>query len=121
MKNTWFLIGFIILLLPGVAQAACRVAEGATFCQNGMTWKCERCSSQLCEIMTGKSCGKVVDPKAEAEFQRRERDNLVAALTEANWKIKGPDGASELLGVKPTTLISRMKKWGLERPESAGS
>ena len=57
----------------------------------------------------------------EAEFQRRERDNLVAALTKANWKIKGPDGASELLGVKPTTLLSRMKKWGLERPESAGS
>ena len=54
-----------------VAPAACRVAEGATFCQNGMTWKCERCSSQLCEIMTGKSCGKVVDPKVEAEFQRR--------------------------------------------------
>ena len=52
----------------------------------------------------------------EAEFQRRERDNLLAALTKANWKIKGPDGASELLGVKPTTLLSRMKKWGLERP-----
>jgi len=52
----------------------------------------------------------------EAEFQRRERDNLVAALEKANWKIKGPDGASELLGVKPTTLLSRMKKWGLERP-----
>src|SRR6267142_2150951 len=52
----------------------------------------------------------------EAEFQRRERDNLVAALKKANWKIKGPDGASELLGVKPTTLLSRMKKWGLERP-----
>jgi hypothetical protein len=71
MKIAWFLIGFIILLLPGVAQAACRVAEGATFCQNGMIWKCERCSSQLCEIMTGKSCGKVVDPKVEAEFLRR--------------------------------------------------
>jgi len=52
----------------------------------------------------------------EAEFERRERDNLVAALEKANWKIKGPDGASELLGVKPTTLLSRMKKWGLERP-----
>jgi len=51
----------------------------------------------------------------EAELQRRERDNLVAALEKTNWKIKGPDGASELLGVKPTTLLSRMKKWGLER------
>jgi transcriptional regulator with GAF, ATPase, and Fis domain len=52
----------------------------------------------------------------EAELQRRERDNLVAALEKANWKIKGADGASEILGVKPTTLLSRMKKWGLERP-----
>jgi transcriptional regulator with GAF, ATPase, and Fis domain len=58
------------------------------------------------------------DPQilTEAELQRRERDNLLAALSKANWKIKGPDGASELLGVKPTTLLSRMKKWGLERP-----
>jgi len=52
----------------------------------------------------------------EAELQRLERDNLLAALNKANWKIKGPDGASELLGVKPTTLLSRMKKWGLEKP-----
>ena len=57
----------------------------------------------------------------EAELQRLERDNLLATLNKANWKIKGPDGASELLGVKPTTLLSRMKKWGLEKPESAGS
>ena len=58
------------------------------------------------------------DPEilTEAELQRRERDNLLVALERANWKIKGPDGASELLGVKPTTLLSRMKKWRLERP-----
>jgi transcriptional regulator with GAF, ATPase, and Fis domain len=54
----------------------------------------------------------------ETELQRRERDNLLIALNKARWKIKGPDGASELLGVKPTTLLSRMKKWGLERPAS---
>jgi formate hydrogenlyase transcriptional activator len=53
----------------------------------------------------------------EAELQRRERDNLLLALEAANWKIKGPDGAAELLGVKPTTLLSRMEKWGLKKPE----
>jgi len=53
----------------------------------------------------------------EAELQRRERDNLLLVLETANWKIKGPDGAAELLGVKPTTLISRMAKWGLKKPE----
>ncbi len=52
----------------------------------------------------------------EAEMRRRERENLLAVLASASWKIKGPDGAAELLGVKPTTLLSRMKKMGLRRP-----
>ena len=53
----------------------------------------------------------------EAELQCRERDNLLLVLEEAKWKIKGPGGAAELLGVKPTTLLSRMHKWGLKKPE----
>jgi transcriptional regulator with GAF, ATPase, and Fis domain len=43
----------------------------------------------------------------EPELQRRERENLLAALHQTNWKIRGADGASELLGVKPTTLVTR--------------
>ena len=53
----------------------------------------------------------------EAEIQRRERENLLAVLETTGWKIKGPDGAAELIGLKPTTLLSRMKKMGLKRPE----
>ena len=53
----------------------------------------------------------------ETELQRVERDNLLLILEAANWRVKGPDGAAELLGVKPTTLLSRMEKWGLKRPE----
>jgi transcriptional regulator with GAF, ATPase, and Fis domain len=52
----------------------------------------------------------------EAEMQRRGRENLVAVLEKTGWKIKGADGAAELLGVKPTTLLSRLKKMGLKRP-----
>jgi DNA-binding NtrC family response regulator len=51
----------------------------------------------------------------EPEIQRRERENLFIILEKAGWKIKGADGAAELLGVKPTTLISRIKKMGLKR------
>jgi DNA-binding NtrC family response regulator len=57
----------------------------------------------------------------EAELQRRERDNLVQVLEAANWKIGGTDGAAELLGVKPTTLLSRMDKWGIKKPERGPS
>jgi DNA-binding NtrC family response regulator len=51
----------------------------------------------------------------EPEIRRRERENLFAVLQKAGWKIKGADGAAELLGVKPTTLIARIEKMGLKR------
>jgi transcriptional regulator with GAF, ATPase, and Fis domain len=52
----------------------------------------------------------------DSEMQRLERENLFAVLERTGWKIKGIDGAAELLGVKPTTLISRIGKMGLKRP-----
>jgi transcriptional regulator with GAF, ATPase, and Fis domain len=52
----------------------------------------------------------------DAELQRRERKNLLAVLEKTHWKIKGTDGAAELLGVKATTLKARIKKMGLQRP-----
>jgi transcriptional regulator with GAF, ATPase, and Fis domain len=53
---------------------------------------------------------------AEVELRSLERDNLRAALQAAKGKIRGPAGAAELLGIKPTTLLARMKKWGVNRP-----
>jgi DNA-binding NtrC family response regulator len=53
----------------------------------------------------------------EPEIQRRERENLSIVLQKTRWKIKGADGAAELLGIKPTTLISRIKKMGLKRQD----
>ena len=52
----------------------------------------------------------------EPEMQRRERENLLVVLQKTGWKIKGANGAAELLGVKPTTLLSRIDKMGLKRP-----
>jgi transcriptional regulator with GAF, ATPase, and Fis domain len=63
------------------------------------------------------------EPKflTETELQLRERDNLLLVLEAAQWKIKGPNGAAELLGVKPSTLLSRVQKWGLKKPERQNS
>jgi transcriptional regulator with GAF, ATPase, and Fis domain len=51
----------------------------------------------------------------DAEMKRRERENLLAALSQTNWRVHGPGGAAELLGVPPTTLASRIKRMGLAR------
>jgi len=54
----------------------------------------------------------------EAEIRRRERENILAVLQKTGWKIKGPDGAAELLEMNPTTLTSRIEKLGLKRPDT---
>jgi transcriptional regulator with GAF, ATPase, and Fis domain len=53
----------------------------------------------------------------DAELRARERDNLLRVLEQSHWKIKGADGAAELLGVNPNTLAARMKAMGIERPK----
>ncbi|MEX2493307.1 MAG: sigma 54-interacting transcriptional regulator [Nitrospirales bacterium] len=53
----------------------------------------------------------------EQEMRRRERDNTLAALQQADWKIYGKGGAAERLGVKPTTLVARIKKMEIKRSE----
>jgi formate hydrogenlyase transcriptional activator len=45
-----------------------------------------------------------------------ERDHILAALQATNGKVSGKGGAAALLGLKPTTLESRMKKLGITRP-----
>lgn len=48
--------------------------------------------------------------RTEAQMQQLARDNLIAALRETGGRISGPAGAAELLGTKPTTLYSRLRK-----------
>jgi transcriptional regulator with GAF, ATPase, and Fis domain len=52
----------------------------------------------------------------EIEWRRRERENVRTALQLAKGRIYGPDGAADILGVKPTTLISRLNTLGLREP-----
>ena len=52
---------------------------------------------------------------SDAEMRRWERDNVLRALERTNWRVYGPEGAAALLGVRATTLASRIKKLGLGR------
>jgi transcriptional regulator with GAF, ATPase, and Fis domain len=56
------------------------------------------------------------DVVPDLEMRRLERDNLRRALARTGGKIYGPDGAAALLGVKPTTLASRLKRLHIETP-----
>ena len=67
----------------------------------------------------GHSAGSKV--LSQAELAHQERDNIIAALEQADWRISGIGGAAEILGVKPTTLASRLKRFGIERPGPVSS
>jgi transcriptional regulator with GAF, ATPase, and Fis domain len=51
----------------------------------------------------------------EKEMKRREKVNIVRALNQCGGKIYGDNGAANLLGVKPTTLTTRIKAMGLKK------
>ena len=46
-----------------------------------------------------------------------EREQILRALGEARWVIGGPSGAATRLGIKRTTLQSKMQKLGIARPQ----
>ncbi len=51
-----------------------------------------------------------------ASLEDVERRHILEILEKTNWRISGSNGASELLGMKRTTLQSRMKVLGITRP-----
>jgi len=52
----------------------------------------------------------------EAQMRDLQKRNFVNALKQTNWRVSGPQGAAELLGVKPTTLADRIRSYGIRKP-----
>jgi formate hydrogenlyase transcriptional activator len=50
-------------------------------------------------------------------LEAAERDHILRALRDTNWVIAGTNGAAARLGMKRTTLQSRMNKLGVFRPD----
>ena len=49
-------------------------------------------------------------------LEAAERDLILRALRDANWKVGGPKGAAARLGISRTTLHSKMRRFGISRP-----
>ncbi|MDO1449930.1 sigma 54-interacting transcriptional regulator [Rhodocytophaga aerolata] len=47
--------------------------------------------------------------------EQAEKDNIVEALKVANFRIRGKNGAAQLLNLKPTTLEAKMARMGIHR------
>ena len=54
---------------------------------------------------------------ASAKLADVEREHILAVLKSSAWRIRGASGAANRLGMKPTTLETRMAKLRLKRPD----
>lgn len=73
-------------------------------------------------IIPNNSNSKTTNPVNETkiltskELIQLEKENILKALKQTKWKISGANGAAEILQLKPTTLTSKIKVLGIERP-----
>lgn len=54
------------------------------------------------------------EPTADEDWQQQMKLNAIQVLKRTGGKVSGDGGAAQLMGVKPTTLASRLKKWGID-------
>lgn len=79
--------------------------------------------SRGAELAFNKALGVPIqegDPEPET-MAKAERTPILRALEAARWRVAGPNGAAERLGLRPTTLESRRKKLGIRHPRLARS
>ena len=60
-------------------------------------------------------------PTEPVTLAEAERDHILNALRESHWVVGGATGAAARLGVKRTTLLSKMRKRGLSRAMAYGA
>ncbi len=54
--------------------------------------------------------------RKETNLGETEKNHIISILEECNWKINGDNGAAQKLGIPPSTLRSKMKKFNIVRP-----
>ena len=55
-------------------------------------------------------------PSPVSTLEEAERQHILRALRQTEWRVAGPRGAAAILGMKRTTLQARMRKLGIRRP-----
>ena len=91
--------------LVGAAQdrvigfTACRARRAGRYCPN-------RERDDQCSERQERSCA--------TNITRKQREEIVRALTESKGRVGGADGAAARMGINRTTLLARMKKLGID-------
>jgi len=102
---------------PGNIRELENVIERAVILSSGSSLQVPSSAFQGQPVPRGSGPGTpAMTSAAESSFHEGEREMILKALRDAKGLIAGPDGAAARLGLKRTTLHSKMRKLGIERP-----
>jgi PAS domain S-box-containing protein len=107
---------------PGNIRELKNVIERAVILSRGKVLRLDLAMSDILEAVPQQpetEGAKGEEILTDAALRDLERNNILAALRLADWRVSGPNGAARLLGVKPTTLADRMRKFSIGRPRHA--
>ena|ERR1700693_4677349 len=94
---------------PGNIRELQNVLERSVILTHGNTL-------QIAMSDLGQTSGSsVLSPRGSKVSQATERQAIIKALEDTNGQVGGPDGAAARLGMKRTTLQSRMRKLNIAR------
>ena len=106
---------------PGNVRELANVIERAVITSRGGSLNLDRAVTGMeSRPDAGTTAGNGPGPSAiltAREIEALERENLRRTLEACDWKVSGSGGAAERLGLKPTTLTSRMKALDIRRPD----
>ncbi|MGV8073500.1 MAG: sigma 54-interacting transcriptional regulator [Syntrophobacteraceae bacterium] len=100
---------------PGNVRELEHIIERAVIISSGNNLIIPDLQSAFPEIPVGRSKNAELQPLEEVQ-----RLHLLRVLNHTKWKIRGKNGAAEILGLKPTTLEFRMKKLGISNNSLGG-
>jgi len=75
------------------------------------------CNSRTLEVHPPQ--GARAEMPANHNLEDVEREHILNVLRHNGWRISGSGGAAGILGLKRTTLQSKMKKLGIQRPKNS--
>lgn len=104
---------------PGNVRELQNVIERATIlaAHGGFALNLDRTGGRPPGLRPVAEVTPVRSPGVLAELKGWEREMVVAALKEARGKIYGTNGAAALLGLKPTTIASKLARLDLKRED----
>ncbi|MCG9739612.1 sigma 54-interacting transcriptional regulator [Shewanella insulae] len=74
------------------------------------------CHGQILQIPALQAAPQAQDKGESQTLQQVEAAHIRRTLKRLNWRISGPNGAANVLGLPASTLRSRMLKLGIKRP-----